>query len=157
MYEDETAKLDGEVEQIAKDAAIELAGLETDAFQTEVLSKLLDLRMLKAVLSGTPDRAELRQQATEDIAEYCAGTESSPGMDAHTRKQLAAAGYGEAEVAKLDDVLLYQRNRDWLPKLETMFGKGDVFVVVGADHLVGPRGVIALLAARGFTTARITK
>jgi len=33
--------------------------------------------------------------------------------------------------------------------------RGDVFVVVGADHLIGDRGVIKMLSARGFQTARV--
>lgn len=155
MYEDGTAKLDSEIEQLAKDAKIETAALETSAFQDKVLAKLLDLRMLKAVLAGTPDRTTLQREAIEDITEYCSGSGTMPGMDQHTRKQLAAGGYSAAEIAALDDVLLNDRNRDWIPKLETLFANGDVFVVVGADHLIGPRGVIAMLAARGFKTARI--
>lgn len=157
LYEDATAQLDGEIEEAAKDANIELAGLETSQFQDKLLGELLDLRMLKAVLEGTPDRGMLRRESAEDIAEYCAGTGTDPGLDERTRTQLSAAGYSTAEITRLDDRLLNERNRDWLPKLETMFANGDVFVVVGADHLIGPRGVIAMLAARGFKTARVSR
>src|SRR5207244_7172565 len=55
-----------------------------------------------------------------------------------------------------DDPLMYQRllvdrNRNWLPKLESFFTrKGHTFVVVGAAHLVGPDSVIAMLQAKGY-------
>jgi uncharacterized protein YbaP (TraB family) len=52
---------------------------------------------------------------------------------------------------------VFSRNRDWIPKLEKLFAQGDVFVAVGADHLIGDKGVIKLLEARGFTAKRITQ
>jgi uncharacterized protein YbaP (TraB family) len=52
---------------------------------------------------------------------------------------------------------VFERNAKWIPELEPLFAKGDVFVAVGADHLIGDRGVVALLRARGFTVTRITQ
>ena len=47
--------------------------------------------------------------------------------------------------------LLVARNRNWMPKLEALFNRsGRAFVVVGAAHLVGPDGLIALLQAKGY-------
>ena len=46
--------------------------------------------------------------------------------------------------------LLVERNRNWLPKIETLFARrGRAFIVVGAAHLVGPDGLIAMLKAKG--------
>jgi uncharacterized protein YbaP (TraB family) len=48
--------------------------------------------------------------------------------------------------------LLVDRNKTWIPKLEALFArKGHAFVVVGAAHLVGPDGLIAILRAKGYT------
>jgi len=55
-----------------------------------------------------------------------------------------------------DDPLMYQRllverNRTWLPKIEALFARqGHAFVVVGAAHLVGPDGLLAMLKAKGI-------
>jgi len=55
-------------------------------------------------------------------------------------------GYSEIE-----DRLLLQRNKDWLDKIETMLAEPEnVFIVVGAGHLVGPESVVALLKQRGY-------
>ncbi len=47
--------------------------------------------------------------------------------------------------------LLVDRNKDWLPKIEALFArKGRTFVVVGAAHLVGSDGLLAMLKAKGY-------
>jgi uncharacterized protein YbaP (TraB family) len=52
--------------------------------------------------------------------------------------------------------LLVERNRNWLPKLEALFGRpGRAFVVVGAAHLVGPDGLVALLKAKGYQVEQV--
>jgi uncharacterized protein YbaP (TraB family) len=52
---------------------------------------------------------------------------------------------------RLYQVLLVDRNRNWLPKIESLFARpGRTFVVVGAAHLVGPDGLLAMLRARGY-------
>src|SRR5215467_11843542 len=49
------------------------------------------------------------------------------------------------------DRLLVARNRAWLPKIEALFSRPrHAFVVVGAAHLVGPDGLLAMLKARGY-------
>jgi hypothetical protein len=156
LFEHQQAQLDEEIERAVLAKDIPTGGLEAAAFQDQLLTELLDLKMLKASIAGTPDRATLQRDSIEDITEYCAGTDNDPGMDARTRAVLKAGGFTDAELAKQDDKLLFQRNDNWMPKLERLFAKGDVFVVVGADHLIGTRGVIAMLAARGFATTRVT-
>jgi uncharacterized protein len=48
--------------------------------------------------------------------------------------------------------LLVERNRNWLPKLEALFARPrHSLVVVGAAHLVGPDGLVAMLRAKGYT------
>ena len=49
-----------------------------------------------------------------------------------------------------EDVLLYNRNRNWVKQLKTIMQTEPVFVAVGAGHLVGTRGLIALLKKEGY-------
>jgi len=47
--------------------------------------------------------------------------------------------------------LLGARNRAWMPKIESYLRSGKIhFVVVGAGHMGGPEGLLALLKARGY-------
>jgi len=69
-----------------------------------------------------------------------------------------AAGVEKLVLGHLkDDPVLYQRllverNKNWLPKIEALFArKGHALVLVGAAHLVGPDGLVAMLKAKGYT------
>ena len=54
------------------------------------------------------------------------------------------------------DRLLVARNRAWLPKIEALFSRPrHAFVVVGAAHLVGPDGLVAMLKARGYQVVQL--
>ncbi len=55
------------------------------------------------------------------------------------------------EFPKLFKKLLSDRNRDWIPHLETLMDSGKrTLVIVGVGHLVGEDGVINLLKSRGY-------
>jgi uncharacterized protein YbaP (TraB family) len=99
--------------------------------------------MLKDVVA--PDSAAKQLKAIRDA--WCAGdtaainallnsgVKSSPGMFA---------------------ALITNRNRSWMPKIESLIGgKDDALVVVGAAHLVGKDGVIELLRSKGYTIEQL--
>jgi uncharacterized protein YbaP (TraB family) len=51
--------------------------------------------------------------------------------------------------------LLVDRNKAWLPKLEALFSRPKpAFVVVGAAHLVGSDGLVAMLKAKGYSVVQ---
>jgi uncharacterized protein YbaP (TraB family) len=52
---------------------------------------------------------------------------------------------------KVYEELLVKRNRAWMPKLETLLRRPrPAFVVVGAAHLIGPDGLVAMLRGKGY-------
>jgi uncharacterized protein YbaP (TraB family) len=54
------------------------------------------------------------------------------------------------------DRLLVARNRAWMPKIEALFSSPrHAFVVVGAAHLVGPDGLVAMLRAKGYQVVQL--
>ena len=61
-----------------------------------------------------------------------------------TQKELG--NFPEAQKLLFDD-----RNHAWVEKISSYLDQPKVyFITVGAGHLAGPRGVPALLRARGF-------
>jgi hypothetical protein len=58
-------------------------------------------------------------------------------------------------IANFTDILLYNRNENWVEKLKTILPDRSVVVAVGAGHLPGERGVINLLRKAGFTVKPI--
>jgi uncharacterized protein YbaP (TraB family) len=155
LFEHKAALLDDEIETFVQSARIPTAGLESAEFQDRLLAELLDIRLLKATIAGTPNRATLRKDALEDLAEFCAGTDDDPGMDARSREQLRAGGFTDAEIDTLDKKLLDDRNDRWMPQLDKLLRKGKIMVVVGSDHLIGKRGLVEQLTARGYKTERV--
>ncbi|HEY0034501.1 MAG TPA: TraB/GumN family protein [Devosia sp.] len=60
--------------------------------------------------------------------------------------------YGDAFLERL----IYARNRNWIPAIETMLaGNSEALVIVGAGHLIGDGSVIDLLEKQGYTIRRI--
>lgn len=57
---------------------------------------------------------------------------------------------------ELRQALLTDRNRDWAEQVRRVIDQGKTpFVAVGAAHIVGPEGLVALLEEKGFTASRI--
>lgn len=61
----------------------------------------------------------------------------------------------EAEFARMEQVLMNDRNRAWIPVIETAAAEGPVLVAFGALHLSGEEGVLALLEAAGWRVERV--
>ncbi len=53
--------------------------------------------------------------------------------------------------ARFEDILLNNRNRNWVVKLKTIMPEKAITIAVGAGHLPGENGVINLLRKEGFT------
>jgi len=60
-----------------------------------------------------------------------------------------------------DDPVMYQRllvgrNRNWLPRIDALLTRNArTFVVVGAAHLVGPDGLLAMFRAKGYKVEQL--
>lgn len=71
----------------------------------------------------------------------------------------SAPGYtpeaADAEYARMEEVLMSARNRNWLPVLEEAAARGPALAAFGALHLSGQDGVLHLLEQAGFTLTRL--
>ena len=156
-YEDVTAMLDDEIENKMVEAGVPIQGLETHAFQDRLIHELFDLRMLKAAIKHTKNRDEIREHSQRNIQTYCTGIDDAPGMDEEDRDDMREAGYTDAEIEHFDEAMIYSRNVDWIPKLEKILETDHVFIAVGRGHVIGPRGIVALLQNHGYKLTRIAK
>ncbi|WP_339859035.1 TraB/GumN family protein [Pseudohongiella acticola] len=60
------------------------------------------------------------------------------------------------EAPELYESMLVERNNNWVPQIEAMFDEpGTEFVLVGAAHLVGEHGVLAMLSDRGYEVSKV--
>ena len=57
--------------------------------------------------------------------------------------------------ADFENDLLVTRNQNWIPKIQQITKEKPTFFAVGAGHLGGKKGVIALLRDAGFTVKAV--
>lgn len=62
---------------------------------------------------------------------------------------------GRLGTSEVENVLLDERNADWIPKIEKAISEKVTFIAVGGGHLGGEKGVINLLRKQGYTVEAI--
>jgi uncharacterized protein YbaP (TraB family) len=136
--------VDSILRETAKEKGAEVVFLETISEQLDAIEAALDAKILVEMASDMPKQ---KQMLEELLAAYKKGDVAEIEKISLDPAQLGDKGL---------EVMLYQRNRNWIPKLEQLAAGGKpVFVAVGAGHLVGEQGVPALLRARGHTVTRV--
>ncbi|HWN05653.1 MAG TPA: TraB/GumN family protein, partial [Steroidobacteraceae bacterium] len=138
------------VEQIiqaeARDAGKESCGLETLDGQLSLLDGLPGALQNEILLQALDEAGEIESLIEPMLDAWRRGDEA--GLERSLEDDFE--GYPE-----LADALIYDRNARWADQVSEMLGGDeDSLVVVGAMHLVGERGLPALLADRGFRVAR---
>lgn len=124
-----------------------VVGLETAAEQFGALARL--------------DAARAREMVEQSLDEL----QEAPALFATMLGAWKSgdAGRIDAELVRradsspaLNEALLYSRNRNWMPKLLALLAEpGSSFVAVGAGHLVGDQGIVALLRKAGMTVEQV--
>ncbi|MCC1493946.1 TraB/GumN family protein [Cognatishimia sp. F0-27] len=152
--------LDGQIEDIAREAGVPVAPLEAFDAAISVFAEIpLDrqLDILRSSLAPPEDQDDLfTTLAAAYFEERHAETWAVPDVLAGRFTALDAA-QTEALFADFSDRLLVQRNRAWIDVILDAAGTGDAPLVVafGAAHLSGADGVLALLEDQGFTMDRL--
>lgn len=59
------------------------------------------------------------------------------------------------ELMEFEDILLTDRNADWIPKIIELIHQKPTFIAVGAAHLAGQNGVLHLLKNKGYKVTPI--
>ena len=120
----------------------ELGYLESIDYQLDLLGRM-NARDQQSFLSQT-----LKDL---DIAAQLAGDMVTAWQRGDADKLYALLFKSFEEHPGIEDRLLTRRNKDWIVKIEEMLGNPqNTMVVVGAGHLIGPRGLVQLLKQKGY-------
>ena len=139
-----TAMMEQVIMEEAKQSDKKIKGLETMAYQAGILDSIpykLQAQQLVSFIDNTGTGNKEDKQMKEMFEAYKSQdlkkledlmVETDPGM----------AGF--------IDLLLYNRNRNWVKKLKTLMTEKSLVIAVGAGHLPGDKGVINLLRKEGY-------
>jgi len=118
-------------------------GLETLEDQLGLLHGMSYEDQARFLDLSSEEGEDLDTETTEILKAWSTG-------DERTLERLLRADYDE--FPELFQRLVTDRNRRWIPELAALLrGDRNQLVVVGALHLVGQDGVVALLRAQGYT------
>ena len=112
--------------------------------------------------AGILDSIPYKIQA-QQLLSYIDDLEKNDKTDDTEMKDMMKA-YNEQDLEKLEtminkneigisnyaDILLYNRNRNWVKKLKKLLPDQSLLIAVGAGHLPGTLGVIELLRKEGY-------
>lgn len=120
-----------------------IKGLETMSFQMSIFDSIPYSIQAKQLLSYVENHD--KQEDSKEFEELTKAyrNQDLKKLDELTKKQ-------DAGMEKFTEILLYNRNKEWVQKLSSLMNTGSLVVAVGAGHLPGDRGVIHLLRKAGY-------
>lgn len=115
------------------------------------------------VLDGIPYKMQ-----AEQLVSYIDNSKKGDSSSTHEFSAMMEA-YREQDLKKLEDLmmkeeagisayadlLLFNRNRNWIEKMKQILPGHSLLFAVGAGHLPGEKGVINLLKKAGFTVTPV--
>ncbi len=131
-----------ELMKLAKEDKKEIKGLETMQFQASVFDSIPYNWQAKELLKNIDSFSLYKKEFDTMVTQY-----KSQQLSA-MQKSLAKSEFGSD--SKYEDLLLNNRNKNWILQLKNIMQKESVFVAVGAGHLVGEKGLISLLRKEGY-------
>lgn len=134
------------IEAEAKKDGKESCGLETLDGQLGMLDDLPANLQKEILMQAIDEASDIEAKVDPMIAAWRAGDER--GLE-------HSVGDDFDDYPELADALIYDRNARWAGQVgEMLDGDENVLLVVGAMHLVGDRGLPALLEKRGYRVER---
>jgi uncharacterized protein len=128
----------------------EVLGLETVQEQLAVFDAIpYDVQLAELIKSVRNNFANDKAELVKMYAVYQSGDiDAMQNMTAESENKITA---------DYQDELLNDRNANWIPKIEQIAKQKPTFFGVGAGHLGGEKGVIALLRKKGYTVEPVLK
>lgn len=133
--------VDDEIMKLAKANNKEIKGLETMAFQASIFDSIPYATQAKELLKAIDSMDRSRVYFDSMIVAY---------KNQRMNEIEVLLNNDEFGMEDNQDILLENRNRNWVDQLKLIMKKEPVFVAVGAGHLPGKKGLIALLRKEGY-------
>jgi uncharacterized protein YbaP (TraB family) len=135
------ACVETELVKMAKEDGKEILGLETMQFQASVFDSIPYEWQAKELLKNIDSFSVYKNEFDTMLAFYKAQQLDS------LKSMISKSEFGSDQYS---DLLLNNRNKNWVSQLKKIMQNESVFVAVGAGHLVGDSGVINLLRKEGY-------
>ncbi len=127
--------------EVADSLKIRVIGLETASEQANILFSMPDSEAVRSLWEMGTNRKKAQQDWDELQTVFAQGNIDS-----------IAKFIEQSDEIKMDlEKMLFQRNRNWMKTLPALMKKKSVFIAVGAGHLGGSHGLVALLREAGYT------
>lgn len=136
------SSVEEEVMQLAKAGEKEIKGLETMAFQASLFDSIPYEKQAEELLSAIDSMEKSKAYFGLMLSAY-----KMQRLD-EIEKITLNPEFGFEDNR---DMLLDNRNKNWVVQLKEIMKNKPVFTAVGAGHLIGKAGLIALLRAAGYT------
>jgi uncharacterized protein YbaP (TraB family) len=139
-----TAMMEQVIMQEAKENDKKVKGLETMSYQAGVLDSIPYKLQAEQLVSYIEDAGKKKEDTELDEMMKAYKSQDLEKLEALMMKS-------DIEMGNFTDLLLYNRNRNWVAKLRDLMPQKSLLVAVGAGHLPGEKGVINLLRKAGYT------
>jgi len=131
----------------AKKREMKIFGLETAAYQIDLLDALIQEDQEAMLLQTIGELDMLDHELNELVDAWKNG-------DSEKLEKVILSSF-EA-YPKVYDTMVVQRNKNWLPVVESYLKKNKkTIVIVGTAHLVGPDGLVAGLRNLGYSVVQM--
>ena len=131
-----------ELMKLAKENKKEIKGFETMAFQAAVFDSIPYTQQAKELLK-TIDSLQAYKKYFDTMVRVYKSQQLNKIEDLFSKSEFG--------MQDNQDILLDNRNKNWVNQLNTILKKESVFIAVGAGHLVGNMGLINLLRKEGYS------
>jgi len=141
MQSGEIKSYEMEFMQMAQAGEKDIAGLETIEFQMSMFDSIPYKAQAEMLVESLKSEDGGDDQFKEMVDMY-------KNQDIYN--MISAFSEEEGGLQGYEDLLLNTRNENWIPIMEGMMHNTKTFFAVGAGHLAGEKGVIALLREKGY-------
>lgn len=137
------ALMDVYLQREARNANKEVRALETVKEQMQALTGSMSLQEQATTLAEYVKNGKQQKKEKQDVRILI---EAYKKQDLKRLDKALRENFDEKQYR----LLIVERNRRWIPKMQAAMQKAPTFFVVGAGHLVGEEGLLAQLQRLGY-------